>query len=447
MNKLTILVSILLLSILIPINVSADEEFKVNTPEYLVGDFFEYSGYTETIVNGFKNTLQNEGNNAEVTILESNELLVNIASIEECELKDYSGFCQRGKTSHFVNLSLDWEHNTTNYLDDQMYIHITTNEESLTPQSESPWSWTKRVVLITSIFKTNNNDEHNVERRTTHEFTTHKSGKAPEIISVGDTWVTLENKELTTEFSLRENNGLWEKNVVTQNFTSSRIFIAESYDLLNSDLGIIPVISVIEGDKLTGNYTTSYLDELGFVRKIENYAEYEVSFSTDLEDFRYLRTPDPSAKQTVQSGAICFGAFVISSILFITIVLGNEFRKQRTKSGFVDYSDLEVRLKELKEKKKVPINKKENVLKNKLREFYLKHNPAKLEHLNEIMIKMEDNSFGDSEEHLELLNIQLREQYGVDLEGNNTDEINKETLELPESSKRFKEFMESLLED
>lgn len=447
MNKLTILVSILLFSILIPINVSADEEFKVNTPEYLVGDFFEYSGYTETIVNGFKNTLQNEGNNAEVTILESNELLVNIASIEECELKDYSGFCQRGKTSHFVNLSLDWEHNTTNYLDDQMYIHITTNEESLTPQSESPWSWTKRVVLITSIFKTNNNDEHNVERRTTHEFTTHKSGKAPEIISVGDTWVTLENKELTTEFSLRENNGLWEKNVVTQNFTSSRIFIAESYDLLNSDLGIIPVISVIEGDKLTGNYTTSYLDELGFVRKIENYAEYEVSFSTDLEDFRYLRTPDPSAKQTVQSGAICFGAFVISSILFITIVLGNEFRKQRTKSGFVDYSDLEVRLKELKEKKKVPINKKENVLKNKLREFYLKHNPAKLEHLNEIMIKMEDNSFGDSEEHLELLNIQLREQYGVDLEGNNTDEINKETLELPESSKRFKEFMESLLED
>jgi len=447
MNKFAILITTLFLSILIPMNVSGDEEFIVNTPEYLVGDFFQYSGYTNTIVNEYKNTLQNEGNNAEVTILEHEELLVNIASFEECELKNYSGFCQRGKTSHFVNLSLEWEHNTTNYFDDQMYVLIRTNEESLTPQSESPWSWTKRVVLITSIFKTNNNDEHNVERRTTHEYTTHTSGKAPEIFSVGDTWISLENRELRSEYSQRENNGLWDKIITNENRTITRLFTATSFDLLNLEESIIPVISVIEGDKEDGNYTATYIDELGFVRKIENFVNNEISFSTDLEEYRYLRTPDPSAKQTVQMGSTCFGAFMASSLIFVTIVFANEYRKQKIqKIELGEYNELEVRLKELKDKKKTP-NNKENKLKNKLRTFYLEHNPAKLEHLNEIIIKMETNSFGDTEEHIELLNMQLISRYGVDLDGNKSDESDESDLEIPESSKKFKEFMKSLLDD
>ena len=58
---------------------------------------------------------------------------------------------------------------------------------------------------------------------------------------------------------------------------------------------------------------------------------------------------------------------------------------------------------------------------------------------------MDDNEFGNSEEHLRLLNIQLIERYGVDLDGNK--KIDDEEIELPDSSKRFKEFMNSILED
>ncbi len=447
MKKLTIIITTLLLLLIIPINASSDDTFKVTTPDYLVGDFFEYSGYTSTVVNDFKNTLEKEGNNAEVTIVENSELRVDIASFEECELKDFTGFCQRGKTSHSVNLSLSWELNSTNYLDDQMYVIISTNEESLTTQSESPWSWTKRAVKVTLIFKTNNNEEHNVERRTTHEFTTQTTGETPESFSVGDSWISVESRELTTEFAQRENNGLWEKTITNENLTITRIFTAQSYDLLNSELGIIPVISVTEGDVDSGNYTSAYLDELGFIRKIENFENNEKTFSTELQDFRYLRTPDPSAKQSIQGGAICFGIFLISSILFVSIVFANEYRKQQMrKIEFSKYDDLEEKLNDLKSVKKTDVIKKEHELKSKLRAFYLKHNPEKLEHLNEIIIKMEENSFGDSDEHIELLNHQLISRYGVDLYGNEGDGKN-EDLELPESSKKFKEFMNSLLDD
>ena len=447
MKKLTILITTLLILLMIPMNVSSDDTFKVTPPDYLVGDFFEYSGYTNTVVNDFKNTLDKEENNAEVTIVESSELRVNIASFEECDLKDFTGFCQRGKTAHSVNLSLSWEHNSTNYLDDQMYVIISTSEESLTTQSESPWSWTKRSVKVTLIFKTKNNEEHNVERRTTHEFTTHTTAVIPESISVGDSWISLELRELSTEFAQRENNGLWEKTTTNENLTITRIFTAQSYELLDTELGIIPVISVTEGDVDSGNYTSAYLDELGFIRKIEGFANNENTFSTELQDFRYLRTPDPSAKQSVQGGAICFGIFLISSILFVSIVFANEYRKQQIhKIEFAEYNDLEEKLNDLKRGKKTESKSEENELKSKLRVFYLTHNPEKLEHLNDIIIKMKENSFGDSEEHIELLNHQLKSRYGVDLDGNKVDEKDEE-LELPESSKKFKDFMNSLLDD
>ena len=393
MKKFTILITTLLVLLIIPLNVSSDDAFKVTSPDYLVGDFFEYSGYTNAVVNDFKNTLDEENNNAEVKIIENSELRVDIASFEECELKDFTGFCQRGKTSHSVNLSLSWEENSTNYFGDQMYVIISTNEESLTTQSESPWSWTKRAVKITLIFKTKNNEEHNVERRTTHEFTTHTTGAIPESITVGDSWISVESRELSTELAHRENNGLWNKITTNTNLTITRIFTAESYELLDSELGIIPVISVIEGNVDSGNYTFSYLDELGFIRKIENFANNEKTFSTELQEFRYLRTPDPSAKQSVQGGAICFGIFLSSSILFVSIVFVNEYRKQKIhKIEFSDYEDLEAKLNELKHVKRTESNIEENQLKKKLRAFYLKHNPRKLEHLNDIITKMEDNS-------------------------------------------------------
>ncbi len=82
-----------------------------------------------------------------------------------------------------------------------------------------------------------------------------------------------------------------------------------------------------------------------------------------------------------------------------------------------------------------------------MRSFYLEHNPAKLEHLGEIITQMEKHSFGDSNEHIEILNAQLRSRYGVDLDGISAEETNEEKLNLPESSVKFKEFMESLLDD
>ncbi|MED5271701.1 MAG: hypothetical protein VX613_02295, partial [Candidatus Thermoplasmatota archaeon] len=102
---------------------------------------------------------------------------------------------------------------------------------------------------------------------------------------------------------------------------------------------------------------------------------------------------------------------------------------------------------DLKNERKEKLIPEENDLKKKLRAFYLEHNPARLEFLNEIIAKMEEKSFGDSEEHIKLLNQQLISRYGVDLDGNKLDESKKENIDLPESSKRFKEFMDSILDD
>ena len=59
---------------------------------------------------------------------------------------------------------------------------------------------------------------------------------------------------------------------------------------------------------------------------------------------------------------------------------------------------------------------------------------------------MEENSFGNSKEHLQILNSQLISRYGVDLDGNKIGNI-EEQVELPESSKKFKEFMQSIIDD
>ena len=59
---------------------------------------------------------------------------------------------------------------------------------------------------------------------------------------------------------------------------------------------------------------------------------------------------------------------------------------------------------------------------------------------------MEENSFGNSKEHLQILNSQLISRYGVDLDGNKIENV-EERVELPESSKKFKEFMQSIIDD
>ncbi len=438
----------LLLLVVLPTNASGDEDFYVASPNYLVGDYFEYSGYTNIVVDEFKNMLENTDDGVEFELSEERaELTVKITSIEECELEDFSGFCQRGKTSHSVNLSVTWEHNTTNYLEDQMYVLINTNEETLTPQSDSPWSWTKRSVVITTIFKTKHGDEHNVERRITDEFTTHSSSSTPETISVGDSWISLDTRQLISERAYRENNGLWQKSSTNETVQVQRLFTASSYEILSGDAGVVPVISVIEGDKSDGNYSVAYLDELGFVRKIENFKNDNLEFSVTLEDYRYLRTPDPSAQQSIQLGGLCFGIFLFASIIFVSVVFATEYRKQKIKTPHTnEFEELDSKLKEFKKKKPTIIVEDESELKIKLRRFYLEHNPAKLEYLANIIAQMEKHKFGDSNEHIEILNMQLRERYGVDLEGITAEEIEEESI-LPDSSLKFKKFVESLIDD
>ena len=64
MKKYAILMVTILFLLIIPSNVSSDDEFNVTKTDYLVGDYFEYSGYTDKIVNDFKNKLNNENNDA-----------------------------------------------------------------------------------------------------------------------------------------------------------------------------------------------------------------------------------------------------------------------------------------------------------------------------------------------------------------------------------------------
>ena len=147
---------------------------------------------------------------------------------------------------------------------------------------------------------------------------------------------------------------------------------------------------------------------------------------------------------------------MISSILFVSVVFVNEYRKQKKNpikfqeinniEESNEFDELENKLKMLRDKKDMKAQKQESELKIKLRAFYLQHNPAKLEFLNDIVKQMEENSFGNSKEHLQILNSQLISRYGVDLDGNKIENI-EERVDLPESSKKFKEFMQSIIDD
>ena len=456
---------ILIILIIIPIPVSGDEEFKTSSPDYLVGDFLEYKGYSEEIFSELKSTIKTQNQEVELAVEEENNLKIEISSFEECEIKEYEGLCQRGKTNHFMNISIKWPSESTNYLDDKMYILITTSEESLTPKTESPWSWTKRIVIITSIFNTDNNEIQSVERRISEEIVYHRISSEPEYISVGDSWVSAEKREIIFESSYRENYGLWDKTISNSNETIQRIFNANSVEILNNELGTARVLSISEGDVMSGNYSIAYLDELGFNRRVDKYTNGNLEFTSELIDYRYLKTPDPSAQQSVQTEAICFGVFIFSSLIFIILVFGNEFRNKRTvqpqtveinlldekllefnrekQRKYINRHELE--LTEFKQNNSLVYNQNETELKSKLRSYYLKHNPAKLEFLNEIVRSMEENDFGKSEDHMKILNLQLIEKYGIDLDGNQINQVEK--IELPNSSKKFKEFMESILED
>ena len=122
--------------------------------------------------------------------------------------------------------------------------------------------------------------------------------------------------------------------------------------MLSGDTGVIPVITVKEGEAENGNYSLAYLDELGFVRKIENFKNDNLIFSITLEDYRYLRTPDPSAQQSIQWGGVCFGIFIFSSLIFVSIVFVNEYRKQQIQTlNSNEFDQLDSRLEKFKKKK------------------------------------------------------------------------------------------------
>ena len=438
-----------------PAAFAAKDDLVVTRQDYYPGDYFVYTGYTPLLVERIMAENAGDPDFDSLELADSDEMRMTIHPEKKCTIGGFDGECHRGTLQHMVNLTLHFKPDTTDFKDDQMMLEMITSEETLTPTSSSAWRRTTRTVTLTSWFSTEAGDEQSVEQRISEVITSSLSGEQPAQISVGDFWLVLESRSVERTASQRENKGLWMKVESNQTMLLQRQYIVVEESQLSTPAGFERALRVDEMIAGSENRSTVHLSKLGYPLRIEEYMGEELVLNASLSDFRYLKAPDPSARQSIQWGGICFAAFFVTSALFLVSVSLWEWRdKRRVEVETRDFSGLDARLEHFRSRRdrrttREPRQRSKPAIRRKLVDFYQIHNPAKLTRIDEMISRMEEQGFGDGDEFLAALNDSLRARYGADLDNSQPDAqlSDEQAVTLPESSQKLQAYIDDLLSD
>ncbi len=305
-------VAILLIT---PIPASAIQT--LGEPSYTVDDWFEYDGYTESIVDQMTEQWQSLEyfNSTQITHIEN--LRVTQLGGEYCTIITWSGDCTKARITHMVNFTLNFETNSTNYDNDTMNMSVSYSATHWKSRGSLGWEKLDTTVLTITQFSGGGEDNY-LEDETNEIILVERIGDFPSSITIGDVWDVEERSETSGELRQRENRGIWSTQEYNRSETDQMVFHASSeatvhYGVANSKSHNT---IILERTNLGENIThKDFFVSDGYLAHTEIWDNGTLILSATLTDYRYYVNEPHSSSESANSLApiliACFSVIII----------------------------------------------------------------------------------------------------------------------------------------
>jgi hypothetical protein len=194
-------------------------------PEYTSGDWFEFLGYDEEVVETLSTMLANGSTPLNVDVNWSTPLHVVYGTRASCETTTWTGECDTSTMTHGLNATLLWPANS-GYLNDTMLVNISLDVAIQEPADRRAF-FTQRngSIRIDAWFSAGGEDNH-LEIVEEWGEGRERLGDWPEVIKSSSIWSIEESIDRHTTRKTRTNAGIWNSTENNDSETSSWIWRA-----------------------------------------------------------------------------------------------------------------------------------------------------------------------------------------------------------------------------
>lgn len=314
-------VTLFLFSVLLASSLSTgvSAEIVVETSKHTVGDWFEYDGYGNSLAVAVASEYSSTNGSGFVGwILNWDEpLRIEIIEKATCDIGDWSGTCLRSTGIHHLNITLEWTINSTQYDDDKLTLNITSEIRHEEPFSTSKWSFEQRKISTESWF-IGDGEINLVETETTTQVTIESSVNKPVSLQNGDTWQSTVTTQKRDEVRQRINQGMWNESLAEREETQTVVYTVEDEANVNTAREDWPALRLRRQALGENNYSLTYLSELGWTIRAEEYENGTLTMSMSLGDYhsaaisgvRQTSVETPSLGLVATMGALLLGIII-----------------------------------------------------------------------------------------------------------------------------------------
>lgn len=189
-------------------------------PEYTNGDWFEFLGYDEEVIETLSTMLANGSTPISVDVNWSTPLRVIYGARASCETTTWTGECDSSTMTHSLNATLLWPADS-GYLNDMMLVNISLDVAIKEPADRRAF-FTQRngSIRIDAWFSAGSEDNH-LEIVEEWGEGRERLGDWPEVIKSSSVWSIEESIDKHTTRKTRVNGGIWNITENNQSETSS----------------------------------------------------------------------------------------------------------------------------------------------------------------------------------------------------------------------------------
>ena len=193
----------------------------VTTPSYTAGDWFEYMGHDQVVIDTLGIMLANGSAPIEVDVNWSRPLLINYTGSIGCATETWAGVCNVATMTHGLNATLTWDENRSGYSNDTMIVNISLDETFEEPSGRRAFfTLSNGSIHIDAWFSAGGEDNH-LEVEETWSVFRERLGDWPETIESTSVWSVEEDIDRVGERSTRVNGGPWNMTPANTSATTS----------------------------------------------------------------------------------------------------------------------------------------------------------------------------------------------------------------------------------
>jgi|GEM_PF-1083556 hypothetical protein len=287
---LTLAATIAALVLLLP--TSSLAATTINDPIFNVDDWFEYEGYTDELVFSLAAQWDSDDDFEGLSVTDQNMMRVTQLGNENCRILDWDGGCIKAQLTYLVNMTLNWQENTTQYVNDTLNMSISYDAIHYKANSNAGWEKLDATTLTETRFS-GGGEDNLLEQESRVITLTERVGDWPNKIGINSTWDIEETQTISTTTKTRENRGLWSESVSNFSRTEQVVYRATGESLVH--YGVANERDhdtlVIERTYLTENIThRDYFRSEGFLARTETWDDGNLVLSATLVDYRYYET-------------------------------------------------------------------------------------------------------------------------------------------------------------